>query len=554
MLMAELRRSGIQNYPTSYVQYLLDTRRIIVLLDGLDEVHPIQSTDDVLETVTNLMEGIGKQASAVISCRRQFFESSAEEQAYFGSYTAGKLKDLNSGLQRLLRGNPSTYIIETLPFDIARIKRYLLIRCDLSSEETDKLLARYYGFPDMASTPVLLAMIATTVSEGALKTENVLPFPLVQLYEAYTTRWIERDVGRARLSADQRTHFSEHLADRMLWEEKESASWSDISEVLRHGPDWGNNPLTHEEAELDIRNSGFLVRDLDDKWRFAHRSILEYFAARAEVARLSSGERPRYIPTDGYRLFLTELLAHYWLESGKSPFPPRAWLISRGDDVRSNQWSLLAASSKVLPGGSRVELGGIDSLRLAENFAWATTKFQSVSLNIEDGYHDFIKCAFSNSQIFANNNLPVLDFRECSFQNTSLRFTTMPNWVTPYDPSGSRSTGEAPIAVWDLSQAVETGADVYVGNRKWLLRASELELFLECARRLRGKVFKHNFLRGANSAELEALLPSLIQHRLVHEDTSRQAHQLSWSSEGRAIVTRLRTDPLSAQADIASLF
>ncbi len=262
MLMAELRRSGIQNYPTSYVQYLLDTRRIIVLLDGLDEVHPIQSTDDVLETVTNLMEGIGRQASAVISCRRQFFESSAEEQAYFGSYTAGKLKDLNSGLQRLLRGNPSTYIIETLPFDIARIKKYLLLRCDLSSEETDKLLARYYGFPDMASTPVLLAMIATTVSEGTLKTESVLPFPLVQLYEAYTTRWTERDVGRARLSADQRTHFSEHLADRMLWEEKESASWSDISEVLRHGPDWGNNPLTHEEAELDIRNSGFLVRDL----------------------------------------------------------------------------------------------------------------------------------------------------------------------------------------------------------------------------------------------------------------------------------------------------
>jgi len=196
MLMAELRRSGIENYPTSYVQYLVDTRRLIILLDGLDEVHPIQSTDDILETVTNLMEGIGKQASAFISCRRQFFESSAEEQAYFGSYTAGKLKDLNAGLQRLLRGNASTYIIEISPFDVARIRQYLLIRCNLSSEETDKLLGRYYGFPDMASTPVLLAMIATTVTEGTLE-EDVLSFPLVQLYAAYTTRWIQRDLGRA---------------------------------------------------------------------------------------------------------------------------------------------------------------------------------------------------------------------------------------------------------------------------------------------------------------------------------------------------------------------
>ena len=399
---------------SSYVKYLIDSRRITILLDGLDEVHPIQSTDDLLETVTNLMDGIGKQASAVISCRKQFFESSAEEQAYFGPFTGRKLKDLNSGLQQLLRGNPSTYIMEILPFDMIRIKQYLLLRCNCSSEETDKLLSRYHGFPDMASTPVLLAMIATTVTEGTL-TEDALLFPLVQLYEAYTTRWIERDVGRARLSATQRTHFSEYLADRMLWEGRESASWSDLSEALRRAPEWGNNPLTHEEAELDIRNSGFLVRDLDDKWRFVHRSILEYFAARLEVLRLSSGERPRYIPTDGYRLFLTELVARHWLHSGKSPFPARAWLVARGDDVRSNQWSLLAAASKVLPPGRSVELAGIESLKLAGDFAWAATNFRAISLTIEDGRHVFNKCKFTNCQLIIGR-APILDFPGCEFR------------------------------------------------------------------------------------------------------------------------------------------
>ena len=340
----------------------------------------------------------------------------------------------------------------------------------------------------------------------------------------------------------------------MLWEGRESASWSDLSEALRHDPDWGNNPLTHEEAELDIRNSGFLVRDLDDKWRFVHRSILEYFAARLEVVRLSSGERPRYIPTDGYRLFLTELLARHWLDSGISPFAPRSWLVSRGDDVRSNQWSLLAAASQVLPDGASVELAGIDSLKLAGEFAWAATKFRSISLTIEDGRNYFNRCKFTNCQMTINGTAPVLDFRNCEFQETTLKFTEMPNWVTPYDPSSVRSAAGVPFAVWDLAMAVEAGGNVYVGNRKWSLRASELELFLECERRLRGKTYKHNFLRGAKSAELEALLPSLIQNRFVEEDLSRQSHQLTWTSQGRTISTRLRTDPVSAQADIATLF
>ncbi len=78
MLMAEMKRAGIDNYPTSYVNFLIERRRLIILLDGLDEIHPIQNTDDVLETVTNIIDGLGKHSSAVISCRRQFFESSSE--------------------------------------------------------------------------------------------------------------------------------------------------------------------------------------------------------------------------------------------------------------------------------------------------------------------------------------------------------------------------------------------------------------------------------------------------------------------------------------------
>ena len=325
MMMSELRRAGIQNYPAALVRFLLSKRRLILLLDGLDEVHPIQNTNDVLDTVTNIVSGIGQEACGIISCRRQFFESSTEEQAYFGSYTAGKLRDLNLSLRKRLRGDSSSYIASIKPFDESRITEYLNRRCGFSATETKDLIARYYGFTELATTPVLLAMIATTASDGSLEVRNASPFPLVQLYEAYTKRWIERDADRARLSSNQRERFSEHLADRMLWQGLDSASWGELADALREDEKWRDNPLTQEEAELDIRNSGFLVRELDDRWRFAHRSILEYFAARAENKRLGSGERPRPIPTDGYRLFLTVLLARSWFDKGEPPLPTYAW-------------------------------------------------------------------------------------------------------------------------------------------------------------------------------------------------------------------------------------
>ncbi len=68
---------------------------------------------------------------------------------------------------------------------------------EMPHSEADSLLGHYYGFLELATTPVLLAMIATTVTDGTLDTTGPLEFPLIELYDAYTTRWIERDVARA---------------------------------------------------------------------------------------------------------------------------------------------------------------------------------------------------------------------------------------------------------------------------------------------------------------------------------------------------------------------
>jgi hypothetical protein len=340
----------------------------------------------------------------------------------------------------------------------------------------------------------------------------------------------------------------------MLWGSQESAPWSELSEALRANPEWGNNPLTQEEAELDIRNSGFLVRDLDDRWRFNHRSILEYFAARAELSRLASGERPRYVPTDGYRLFLCELIAKHWLMEGQPPLYGNAWHISRGREVLANQWSLLAAATSVLPEGRSVALSGASNIESESGVRWSATHFNRLALTVVSGHVEFTGCTFSDSRINARMDRDaILIFEDCKFVDTTLHFLTFPGWTTVFDATNPQAI-DVPVAVLDFSSYVEAGATVRIGDSSWTLGRAQLAIFLECARRLKGKTYKHNFLRGAYAQQLEGVLPSLIQAGLVDEDSSRQAHQLTWTSRGRALSTKLRTDPMAAQAEVAALF
>lgn len=562
MIMAELARAGIETYPAALVRHLIQSQRIILLLDGLDEVHPIHDANDLVETVTNILEALGKNGIGILSCRRQFFESTAEEQAFFGSYTAEKLKDLNQNLHNILRGWPSTYVAVVMPFDEERIRAYLAKRCSMDTDDVQALFDRYYGLVDLATTPVLLAMIAATVTEGSLRFREDEPefdrklhakTPLISLYLAYTQRWIDRDLGRARLSRTQRERFSQYLADRMLWEARESVSWAEIVEILRDDPEWGNNPLTQDEAERDVRNSGFLVRELDNRWRFAHRSILEYFSARAELDRIVSGERPRYIPTDGYRLFLTELIATRWMQEGSAPFPARSWNESRGLEVRRNQWSLLASASATLPEEAAVPLLEVGVLSTIADAAWTSVIFQQLHLSIDDGRVTFQNCDFSRCKLEIPNPSVVVDFERCKFDVTTISFSRMPRWRTQYDVEKPEAM-DVPIAVWRLSEWVEAGAEIVVGDDRWLLCESDLSLFLRAVKGLRSKARGPQLTRGADGERLVQLIRSFTQHGLTSESNLSASRSPMLNAVGRSLVAKLQNDPLRGQIEVHAIF
>lgn len=553
MLMTELKRGGLETYPSHLIRHLISKRRIILLLDGLDEIHPIQNSEDILETITAILTSIGKEAAAVVTCRRQFFESSQEELAYFGSYTAGHLANVQGGLARILRNHPSTYLASVRPFDAHRIDSYLRKRCGMDDGEIRAFFDRFHGFREMASTPVLLAMMATAIEEKAFEPSAHDQFPLLSLYEAYTNRWIERDQGRARLSTQQRQSLSKSLADQMLWSAHESETWPQVREHLHQDPSWENKPLADDEAELDIRNSGFLVRDLDDRYRFIHRSIMEYFAAGTELERLASGARPRHFPTDGFRLFLAALMARKWA-AGDVIFPPASWDRTRGDEAIHLQASMLAGASASLPSGSKVELT-VRQLQTSAALRWTGTHFIRMVWNHSEGVLTLSGCELTDVTLTIDHTADIA-MANCRFNGSTLRLPAAE--AAPY-PVAAVTAAESRLMlngrIWDLSTWHENGLAIEIQGNAWALKRGSISLLADAyARCQESNRTVQTFTREPNGERFDRLWTRLRKEGWVDEWKRGKERSVMWTGNGNVMLGRLRNDPMQVQHVFQDIF
>jgi len=415
--------------------------------------------------------------------------------------------------------------------------------------QVGNFFSQFYGFEDMAQTPVLLSMMATAIHEQLIDPTQDEPFPLILLYEQYTNRWIERDEERAKLNPRQRRQLSEAVAAHMMWSGRESETWSYLAETLRKSDAWQSNPLTNEEAEFDVRKSGFLVRDIDDRYRFIHRSIMEYFAAIVELERLRSGEHPRHMPTDGFRLFLARLIAKSWVGEGKPPFQESSWNRSPGDSSIDAQMSLLASATNTLPRAHRVELMLRSNVVSRGRVKWVRTDFSNMKWSHIGNDIEFDDCGLTNVVLsLSEYKKPV--FASCRFDRTTVRLDKVPTWVEPaWDLDAPQARLGLPGFIWDLAAMVTGGAKIYIMEKEWRLSLPQLVLCSVAMSRLKGKIQVDSFLSGAHADDLRVILPKLITEGWVTRHAWRHPHQLEVTKRAVEILGRLAAAPLAAQSD-----
>ncbi|MGM1058676.1 pentapeptide repeat-containing protein [Saccharothrix sp. Mg75] len=260
------------------VRARLDHGDTVIVFDGLDEVLVNLDPRDRSLFTRQLWRALTGPTSTrmLLTCRTQYFRDIRDEAAYF------------TGLDREgLRGSDYLALL-MLPFGHEQIRDYLLGNLDRDPDAVDRFLdtiAAVHDLTDLARRPVTLRMIADMVEFIETAKLEGRALRSVDIYAEVVDRWITRDEGKHTLTPDHKRLLMEEIAAG-LWRSRQN-SWTPqqvddwLLDLLDRRPD-----LTRHYRErlpdlwtADFRTATFLSRD-GDTYRFAHRSLFEYFLAR----------------------------------------------------------------------------------------------------------------------------------------------------------------------------------------------------------------------------------------------------------------------------------
>jgi len=539
MIMSEFRLAGIVDFPSGLIEHYIRTGRVVLLLDGLDEIHPISSTDDILDTISTILFSLKGQGKAVISCRRHLFESNQEEQGYFGSYTyLENSQQLQTEIRKLFAGMPSTYIAYIEPFSPDNIYDYLKMKCGLERAECDAIFTRFYGFREMCSTPVLLAMIATTISDKTLDIAKNSEWPLLDLYDAYVSRWIKRDKDRSKLSEELRKEFSKKIAVRFARDPITSCDWAKVRSILTEDPEWGKTLISDDEAQREIRTGGFLVREDDGKYRFVHRSIMEYLCACADLDSYRRGQKPMSAVSDGHRMFL-ERLAAKSLREGEEIWPANCWYQERGEEVLRFQSDLVLGALAHMK--AERTLRGMPNLLVHRAMKFSEVVFEGVTLKVMCGGVEFERCDLRNCSVRADVAVKLHDCQLAACRLSVGNWSALPAVAVEGRVHNSLKFPEECFVAATLH---DLGCVVEIGGTRWELSVEELTDFNEIVGSIKGKAQVANVSRGRDKSWLSAVFRKLKGADLVEIDESRVSHQITLTAKMRQVIEGFKQDPI----------
>jgi hypothetical protein len=167
--------------------------------------------------------------------------------------------------------------LELLPLSGSDIDRYVATTSVNDRFGVRSRIRKTYDLEDLATRPILLAMILKTLPELPSDKEAS---PSV-IYEAYTSGWMSHDYGkgdtRTLVPASEKRTFMETLAWQMILTGETSLHFTLLDPYL--SAFFKASGRMRDFIATHIQACSFLVRDQDGVFSFSHRSFLEYFAA-----------------------------------------------------------------------------------------------------------------------------------------------------------------------------------------------------------------------------------------------------------------------------------
>lgn len=281
-----------------------EARETILLLDALDEDPGIVSDDPAVtdaeafqQRVDEIIEATRSFAEVVMTCRTQYFPGQ-EDNPY----------ELN--IRR--PDEKGFYVLNKLylsPFNMEEVKRYLRKKygyLPFLNRNKKQQAARLVGQSrHLVMRPMMLSYIDDLLSDPDKKFERDY-----DIYETLIQKWLLREANKRKYRGADREAFIKHLYK--VSQKTAIAIWQ-VWQVRKR------LYLTKDEAvaiasenNIDLRpeevtGQSLLTCDGAGNWKFAHKSIMEFFIAQHIAENFADFKTYHFMGMDMARRFCREL-------------------------------------------------------------------------------------------------------------------------------------------------------------------------------------------------------------------------------------------------------
>ena len=247
--------------------------KFILILDGFDEMPFAISEQSIERSFRELDKLVEDNGKVILSCRTHFFKANSSlHELYKGTILYDAVSN-KQGYELLF--------LEPLSRDV--ILEYLdkyTFGCGRRSLE---VIDQIYNLSDLATRPVLLNIIATTLPRIEYTTHETINAS--KLYSLYTRFWLERDDWRSSLSIQDRRVLAINISLYFFTGQHSEIHHSELPKISKIISK--NNVMVGVDViDYELRTCNFLRRDHVGSYGFVHKSFMEYFLAIALVDEL----------------------------------------------------------------------------------------------------------------------------------------------------------------------------------------------------------------------------------------------------------------------------
>ncbi|PYS98394.1 MAG: hypothetical protein DMF63_16040 [Acidobacteria bacterium] len=254
------------------IDQIENKQETILLLDAFDE--DVNAVEDHEGRMAEILERTQKFKKIVVTCRTQFFPSDKEIPDDTGYVSFG--------------GDQISYKFQRVylsVFDESDIKKYLRKRfAFFQIRKRARALEVVRKSPNLVMRPMLLSYINDLVQSN-----RTFEFSY-EIYEVLVDRWIDRESRKKAVRdkyGDEKykgmlRRFSQSLAVNLYLKREERGGYFVRRDELIQNPTELKNIADMEGpgmAEAEIRSKSLLNRDAEGRYKFSHKSIMEYFLA-----------------------------------------------------------------------------------------------------------------------------------------------------------------------------------------------------------------------------------------------------------------------------------